>query len=90
MDCCPLMVSELPVVCSRIDGVVTVVKTEQPGSASYRHLYWGESSLVSNWSLTLKDPSLVRLGIICKASQEAVDRRTVFLEVIERDIPRAD
>lgn len=47
MDCCPLMVSELPVVCSRIDGVVTVVKAEQPGSASYRHLYWGESSSAS-------------------------------------------
>lgn len=46
MDCCPLMVSELPVVCSRIDGVVTVVKAEQPGSASCRHLYWGESSSV--------------------------------------------
>lgn len=47
MDCCPLMVSELPVVCSRIDGVVTVVKAEQPGSSSFRHIYWGESSSAS-------------------------------------------
>ena len=30
MDCCPVLVSDLPVLCSRIDGVVTVVKAEQP------------------------------------------------------------
>lgn len=44
MDCCPLMVSELPVVCSRIDSVVTVVRAEQPSSASCHRLHWGESS----------------------------------------------
>ncbi|KAA8590209.1 hypothetical protein FQN60_014143, partial [Etheostoma spectabile] len=39
MDCCPVLVSDLPVLCSRIDGVVTVVKAEHPNST--RHdLYW--------------------------------------------------
>lgn len=41
MDCCPVMVSDLPVLCSRIDGVVTVVKTEQSNS-SYYDLFWGK------------------------------------------------
>lgn len=42
MDCCPVMVSDLPVLCSRIDGVVTVVKAEHPNSQC-RDLYWGKS-----------------------------------------------
>ncbi len=42
MDCCPVMVSDLPVLCSRIDGVVTVVKAEQPNSTCH-DLYWGKS-----------------------------------------------
>lgn len=41
MDCCPVMVSDLPVMCSRIDGVVTVVKAEQPNSTCH-DLYWGK------------------------------------------------
>lgn len=41
MDCCPVMVSDLPVMCSRIDGVVTVVKAEQPNSTCQR-LLWGK------------------------------------------------
>lgn len=41
MDCCPIMVSDLPVLCSRIDGVVTVVKTEQSNSPYY-DLFWGK------------------------------------------------
>lgn len=41
MDCCPVVVSDLPVMCSRIDGVVTVVKAEQPNS-TYHDLYWGK------------------------------------------------
>lgn len=45
MDCCPVMVSDLPVMCSRIDGVVTVVKAEQPNSAC-RGLYWGKTLCV--------------------------------------------
>lgn len=32
MDCCPVMVSDLPVMCSRVDGVVTVVKTDHLNS----------------------------------------------------------
>lgn len=43
MDCCPVMVSDLPVVCSRIDGVVTVVKAN-PTNSTFHHLYWGESN----------------------------------------------
>lgn len=42
MDCCPVMVSDLPVLCSRIDGVVTVVKAEHPNSRCH-DLYWGKS-----------------------------------------------
>ena len=42
MDCCPVMVSDLPVLCSRIDGVVTVVKAEHPNS-TYHEFYWGKS-----------------------------------------------
>ena len=41
MDCCPVMVSDLPVMCSRIDGVVTVVKAEQPNSTCH-DLHWGK------------------------------------------------
>lgn len=32
MDCCPVMISDLPVLCSRIDGIITVVMAEQPYS----------------------------------------------------------
>lgn len=42
MDCCPVMVSDLPVMCSRIDGVVTVVKAEQTNSTCH-DFYWGKS-----------------------------------------------
>lgn len=45
MDCCPVLVSDLPVLCSRIDGVVTVVKAEQPKST---YLYWGKFLPVYN------------------------------------------
>lgn len=45
MDCCPVMVSDLPVLCSRIDGVVTVVKAEPSNSRRY-DLYWGKSFLL--------------------------------------------
>lgn len=55
MDCCPVMVSDLPVMCSRIDGVVTVVKAEQPNSVCH-DLYWGKSLPVHN-SLHCSDVS---------------------------------
>lgn len=47
MDCCPIMVSDLPVMCSRIDGVVTVVKAHHPNSAC-PDLYWGKFHRVHN------------------------------------------
>lgn len=83
MDCCPLMVSELPVVCSRIDGVVTVVKAEQPGPASCRHLNRGESSLVSIvFVVQLKSVIWTILvwfgwGFIEKAFWEPIDKQFI-------------
>lgn len=53
MDCCPVMVSDLPVMCSRVDGVVTVVKTERP------HPDWGKFPLAHR---ALPCPNVSRLS----------------------------
>ena len=41
------MVSDMPVLCSRIDGVVTVVKAERPIYTCHE-LYWGKSFSAHN------------------------------------------
>lgn len=47
MDCCPVMVSDTPVMCSRVDGVVTLVKTDRPNSTR-PYPDWGEFLLVQS------------------------------------------
>lgn len=41
MDCCPVIVSDLPVMCSGIYGMVTFIKPEQVNSVC-SELYWGK------------------------------------------------
>lgn len=45
MDCCPVVVSDLPALCSRVDGTVTGVKTE-PLNSMRPYPDWGKFLLI--------------------------------------------
>lgn len=67
MDCCPVMVSDLPVMCSRIDGIVTVVKAEPPDSKCH-DFYWGKSGRLCTAAMSAPwraDRWLARSGTAC-------------------------
>lgn len=83
MDCCPVMVSDLPVICSRVDGLVTDRPNSMRPYPDWGKFLWAHSALpcpdVS--SLSLKGNRWHLLDIGTKSAGTKAMKFTIWLSV---------